>query len=125
MTQREKIILVSGEFNIITPKEIKFLKRCRSKGDWLIVGIHSDTSMYAKYGFIENDYLERIELLNQLKIVDEIFRFNDLDGTVCNLLKIVKVCYPMSEITYISEHDMHNMPEKKIRGINFETITKE
>ena len=55
MTQREKIILVSGEFNIITPKEIKFLKRCRSKGNWLIVGIHSDTSMYAKYGFIENE----------------------------------------------------------------------
>ncbi len=125
MTPREKIVVTSGEFNTITPKEIKFLKKCRQKGDWLIVGIHSDMTMYQKYGMIENDYLERAELLQTIKCVDEIFRFNDLDGTDCNLLKLVKLCYPQSEITYISEFDMHNMPETKIKGINFEVLSKE
>ena len=125
MTIREKIVVISGEFNTLTPKEIKFLNRCRAKGDWLVVGIHSDAYMYHKYGAIENDYLERIELLQTVKCIDEIFRFNDIDGTDCNLLKIVKLCYPQSEITYISECDMHNMPETRIKGINFEVLSKE
>jgi hypothetical protein len=37
-------------------------------------------------------------------------------------LKLVKICYPHSDITYISDEDMHNMPETKIRGITFETM---
>lgn len=125
MTLQEKIVVASGEFNTLTPKEIKFLNKCRAKGDWLIVGIHSDTYMYHKYGTIESDYLERIELLQTVKCVDEVFRFNDIDGTSCNLLKIVKLCYPQSEITYVSECDMHNMPETRIKGINFEVLSKE
>ena len=125
MTPREKIVVTSGEFNTLSPKEIKFLKKCREKGDWLIVGINSDMIMYHKYGTIENDYKERAELLQNVKYVDEVFRFNDLDGTDCNLLKIVKACYPQSEITYISECDMHNMPETRIKGITFEVLSKE
>jgi hypothetical protein len=54
--------------------------------------------------------------------VDEIFSFNDSDGTVCQLLKIIKICYPGANITYVSEDDMFNMPETKIKGINFETM---
>ena len=61
-------------------------------------------------------------IINNLKCVDEVFSFNDSDGTVCQLLKIVKICYPNADITYVSEMDMHNMPEMKIRGINFETM---
>ena len=63
--------------------------------------------------------------IENLKCLDEVFRFLDGDGTVCNLLKIVKFCYPLSEITYISDIDMHNMPETKIKGINFEVLSKE
>ena len=54
--------------------------------------------------------------------VDEVFTFNDSDGTVCQLLKLVKICYPHADITYVSNEDMDNMPEKKIRGITFETL---
>jgi hypothetical protein len=51
-----------------------------------------------------------------------VFSFNDSDGTVCQLLKIIKICYPYSDITYVSDMDMHNMPETKIPGITFETM---
>jgi bifunctional ADP-heptose synthase (sugar kinase/adenylyltransferase) len=119
---KEKIIVTSGDFDPITTKELQFLKKCRAKGDWLVVGMHSDIAVHMKTAKLNQTYDDRNEILSNIKCVDEIFRFNDADGTVCNLLKLVKLCYPLAEITYISEHDMHNMPETKIRGITFEVL---
>ena len=122
MYNRDRIIVTSGEFDPLTHKELNFLKKCRNRGDWLVIGIHSDWwMMYARGGVVQT-YSERREILKNLKCVDEIFTFDDSDGTVCQLLKLVKYCYPHSEITYVSEEDMHNMPETRIRGINFETL---
>ena len=80
--------------------------------------------LYSRGGVVQN-YKERRQILSHINFVDEIFSFYDGDGTVCQLLKLVKICYPNSEITYISEEDMHNMPETKIRGITFETMKQE
>lgn len=125
MPLKDRIIVISGEFDPLTSREISFMKECRQKGDWLVVGIHSDWFMnYARGGLVQK-YEERREIISSLKFVDEIFTFNDQDGTVCQLLKIVKLCYPNSEITYISEEDMFNMPESKIRGITFHTLKQE
>ena len=122
MHQREKIIVTCGEFDPLNHEEIQYLQRCHKKGDWLIVGIHSDWWMlYARGGVVQN-YETRREIISNLKCVDEIFTFNDTDGTVCQLLKIVQICYPNADITYVSNEDMHNMPETKIRGITFETL---
>jgi cytidyltransferase-like protein len=119
---KEKIIVTSGDFDPLTIKELHFLKRCRKKGDWLIVGIHSDMSVYMKTNGIYASCDDRAEILQNINCVDEVLRFNDADGTVCNLLKLVKICYPQSDITYISDRDMHNTPETKIRGITFEVL---
>ena len=64
----------------------------------------------------------RRQVIENLRCVNEVFSFNDSDGTVCQLLKIIKICYPNADITYVSNMDMHNMPETKIRGITFETL---
>ena len=122
MTQRDRIIITTGTFDPLSIDELNFLKRCKSKGDWLIVGVHSDWyMMWAQGGFVQN-YDTRREILKNIKMVDEIMSFNDSDGTVCQLLKIAKICYPNAMITYISQEDMKDMPETKIRGIKFETM---
>ena len=122
MTKPEKIIIITGTFDPLTLNELNFLKRCKRKGDWLVVGIHSDWwRMWAEGGMVQN-YDDRREIIKNLKCVDEIFSFNDSDGTVCQLLKLVKICYPYADITYVSDIDMHNMPEMKIKGITFETM---
>ena len=77
--------------------------------------------MWALGGFVQN-YDTRREIIKSLKYVDEVFTFNDSDGTSCNLLKSVKLFYPQADITFISKYDMHNTPETKIRGITFEVI---
>jgi glycerol-3-phosphate cytidylyltransferase-like family protein len=122
MREPEKIIVTCGTFDPLSADELLYIKKCHHKGDWLIVGVHSDWwMMWAQGGFVQN-YDTRREIVKSLKFVDEVMTFNDSDGTVCQLLKIVRICYPGAEITYISPEDMHNMPETKIRGINFETM---
>ena len=122
MRLKDKIIIISGCFDPLSNDELLFLKRCHHRGDWLVVGVHSDWWMlYSQGGFVQN-YDTRREIIKSLKYVDEVFSFNDSDGTVCQLLKLVKICYPDANITYISQEDMHNMPETKIKGITFETM---
>jgi glycerol-3-phosphate cytidylyltransferase-like family protein len=119
---KEKIIVTSGEFDPLTIEDLRFLQKCKSRGHWLIVGIHSNIWMTLCRGGYTQPYSERHEIIQNIKCVDEVFKFNDDDGTVCNLLRLVKGCYPLSDITYISNEDMHNMPETRIRGINFEVL---
>jgi glycerol-3-phosphate cytidylyltransferase-like family protein len=122
MQKKDRIIIVCGEFDPLTSEDLQFLKKSKRKGDWLVVGVHSDWwMMYARGGFVHN-YDTRRDIVSNLRCVDELFTFNDSDGTVCQLLKIVKICYPNTDITYVSDMDMHNMPETKIKGITFETI---
>jgi bifunctional ADP-heptose synthase (sugar kinase/adenylyltransferase) len=122
MSKRDRIIITTGEFDPISKQDLDYLKRCKSKGDWLCVGIHSDWFMqWARGGYVQ-DFETRRFILSNIKCVDEIFTFNDTDGTVCQLLKIIKICYPDAELCYVTPDDMHNMPETKIKGITFETM---
>jgi len=121
MPKKDKIIITSGEFDPLHYEELVYLQRCRKKGDWLIVGLHSDWYMDARGGIMQS-FFERYHIIKNLSCVDEVFRFNDRDGTVCQLLKLVKICYPDADIVYVSPQDMHNQPETKIKGITFETM---
>lgn len=122
MRKKEKIIVTCGKFDTINRDELHLLNMAKSKGDWLIVGVYSDLWMYNNnQGFLQN-HDTRTEVVRNIKCVDEVFRFNDYDNTACQLLKLVKIVYPNSDITFLSEEDMHNMPETKIRGITFEVI---
>jgi cytidyltransferase-like protein len=122
MHEKEKIIVTCGIYDPLTLEEINFIKKCKSKGQWLIVGIHSDWwMMWAQGGYVQNRETRR-EIMQSIKYVDEIFNFNDTDGTVCQLLKLVKICYPHADITYVSSEAINDRPENKIRGIKFETI---
>jgi glycerol-3-phosphate cytidylyltransferase-like family protein len=122
MFKKDRIIITSGTFDPLSIEELKFLKKCKTKGDWLIVGVHSDWWMAWSQGGYVQEYSTRREIVSNINCVDEIFSFNDSDGTIIQLLKLVKICYPHSDITYISDEDMNNMPESKIKGITFETM---
>jgi glycerol-3-phosphate cytidylyltransferase-like family protein len=125
LKKKDSIVIVTGVFDPLSIEDINFLKYCKKRGDWLIVGLHSDF-WAAEYrgGYMQN-YDERYKILSELKCVDEIFSFNDSDGTDCQLLKVIKICYPDSYFTYVSEDDKGNMPESKINGITFEIFKQE
>jgi glycerol-3-phosphate cytidylyltransferase-like family protein len=121
MILRENIIVLSGEFDPVTYGDFALMKTCKTKCNWLIVGIHSDSYMELCHGGFKNNFEQRKEVVESFPFVDEVFTFNDFDGTSCNLLKLVKLCYPMSNIIFVSKTNMQNMPESRIRGITFTT----
>jgi cytidyltransferase-like protein len=122
MQSKDRIIITCGTFDPLTHDELLYLKKCHLRGEWLVVGVHSDWWMkWAEGGYVQN-YETRREIIKSLKYVDEIFTFNDNDGTITQLLKLTKICYPNANITYISDAGLNNLPEVKFRGINYETL---
>lgn len=120
--QKEKIIVISGKFDTISRDDVSFLRRAKAKGDWLVVGVYSDLWMTERNkGFMQN-HETRMEVVSSIKYVDEVFRFNDHDGSACQLLKLVKIVYPNSNITFLVEEDIQHKPETKIKGITFEVM---
>lgn len=120
--KQEKLVVTSGTFDPPNMKDAEFLLKCKEMGDWLIVGVHSDLWAENKCGGVKYNHELRRKMLKEVGFVDEIFSFNDSDGTVRNLLKMIKFIYPHTYITYVSSEDMHDKPEAKIRGVTFQTI---
>ena len=120
--KQEKLVIVCGTFDPPNMQDMEFLMKCKEMGDWLIVGVHSDLWIEKKCGELKYPHELRRKMLKEIDYADEIFSFNDSDGTVRNLLKLTKFIYPHTYITYVSSEDMHDKPEAKIRGVTFQTI---
>lgn len=120
--RKETIVVTCSEFDPLSEEELNLLKLCKEKGNWLIVGLYSDWWLtHTRGGFVQK-YDTRAEIIKNLKLVDEVFKFDDSDGTVYNLLEIVRTVYHGSNIVFISDPDTQQMPQKKLKGVKFETV---
>ena len=83
----ETIVFTNGVFDILHKGHFELLKEARSLGTKLVVGINSDSSVKRLKGNSRpvNDELTRVEQLEALPWVDEVFVFND--DTPYNLIK--------------------------------------
>ncbi|MGI8458884.1 MAG: adenylyltransferase/cytidyltransferase family protein [Propionibacteriaceae bacterium] len=70
----DRTVITFGTFDVFHVGHIRILNRARDLGDRLVVGVSSDALNIAKKGrppvFDEN---ERIEIVSNLKAVDEVF----------------------------------------------------
>ena len=68
----KKIVYVDGTFDLLHTGHIKFLKMCKSYGDYLIVGVISDIDVesYKRVPIIDME--NRKIMLENLSIVDKI-----------------------------------------------------
>ncbi len=89
-----KIVLVGGCFDILHIGHVKFLKKAKSFGDYLIVLLESDVNIKKLKGPtrpIQNE-LQRKEILSSLKYVDKIIMVpkNATHETYHKLIKKIK-----------------------------------
>lgn len=82
-------ILVSGAFDPLHIGHILLLKEASNHGD-LIVALNSDEWILRKRGYLFMSFDHRKMLLQDLLFVSEVIGFDDLDGTVCSALEMVK-----------------------------------
>jgi cytidyltransferase-like protein len=115
------IVVVSGGFDPIHSGHIKLIKESRLLGDMLIVGINSDEWLARKKGRAFMPWQERLCVLNNLSSVDEVYTFDDEDGTACHLLQQIRAHYPDHRIIFANGGDrtQENSPDTAVDGIEF------
>jgi len=85
-----KIVVVSGGFDPIHSGHIAMLREASGMGDKLIVGVNSDEWLTRKKGKPFMNIHERKTILQSIRWVDEVWEFDDSDGTACDLLERVR-----------------------------------
>ena len=85
-----KVVAVSGYFDPIHLGHLEYLKMAKSLGDKLVVIINSDYQAELKKGKSFMPEEERLEIVQALRCVDEVFLSIDKDKSVCKSLEHLK-----------------------------------
>mgnify|MGYP001563642486 CR=1 FL=1 len=86
----KRIVFTNGCFDLLHYGHLELLKKAKAKGDILIVGLNSDTSVRRLKGPgrpIQREK-ERAEILSSLRMVDYVVFFNE--STPLRLIKTIK-----------------------------------
>lgn len=120
----EKIVLVTGGFDPLHSGHIAYFKSAKTLGDCLIVGLNSDEWLERKKGKAFMPWNERLSVVKHLSMVDEVFTFNDDDGSAKHLIRQVRAHYPDSKIIFANGGDRtdKNIPEMDIEIENIEFV---
>jgi cytidyltransferase-like protein len=116
-----KIVLVTGGFDPIHSGHIAYFKAARTLGDMLIVGLNSDDWLTRKKGQPFMPWNERLCVINNLAMVDEVYTFNDDDGSACHFIQQVRAHYPDAELVFANGGDRtkDNIPEMVFDDVEF------
>ena len=119
-----KIVLVTGGFDPIHSGHIAYFKSAKQLGDKLIVGLNSDDWLKRKKGHEFMPTNERVQIVENLKMVDGIILFNDDDGSAKEAIKNVRQLYPDDTIIFANGGDRtsSNIPEMDIIDANLEFV---
>jgi len=115
-----KIVLVTGGFDPIHSGHIAYFKAARSLGNQLIVGLNSDEWLERKKGRAFMPWNERLCVVNNLNMVDEVFTFDDEDGSAKHFIQQVRAHYPEAELIFANGGDrtQDNIPEMDVVDSN-------
>ena len=83
-------VAVSGYFDPIHVGHIEYLKLARRLGDYLIVIVNNNHQCVLKKGKPFMDEEDRMKIVENMKMVDEVFLSIDSDKTVCRSLEKIK-----------------------------------
>jgi cytidyltransferase-like protein len=116
-----KIVLVTGGFDPIHSGHIAYFKAARTLGDRLIVGVNSDDWLTRKKGRPFMPMAERLAVVGNLSMVDEVVTYNDDDGSSCDAIRVVKAQYPDANIIFANGGDRtaKNIPEMIFDDVEF------
>jgi cytidyltransferase-like protein len=116
-----KIVLVTGGFDPIHSGHIAYFKAACTLGDMLIVGLNSDDWLTRKKGRAFMPWNERLCVINNLAMVNEVYTFDDDDGSACHFIQQVRAHYPDAELIFANGGDRtkDNIPEMVFDDVEF------
>jgi len=116
-----KIVLVTGGFDPLHSGHISYFNAAKELGDKLIVGLNSDSWLEKKKGRAFMPITERVQIVENLKMVDGVILFDDSDGTAIEAIHNVKTLYPDDEVIFANGGDRtaSNIPELAVADVLF------
>ena len=116
-----KIVIVTGGFDPIHSGHISYLNHADHLGDHVVVGLNSDSWLTRKKGRPFMPWQERMTVLDNLHMVDEVIEFNDDDGSSIDAIRKVREKYPHDEIVFANGGDRtsENIPEQVFDDVEF------
>jgi cytidyltransferase-like protein len=119
-----KIVIVTGGFDPIHSGHIEYFKAAKALGDLLIVGVNSDAWLVRKKGKTFMPSTERIAIVENLKVVDNVLLFNDDDDSAREAIKNVRQLYPKDTIIFANGGDRThtNIPEMDVNDDNLNFV---
>ena len=118
------IVLVTGGFDPVHSGHIEYFKAAKSLGDILIVGVNSDAWLQRKKGQAFMPWYERASIIDNLKMVDFVYEFEDNDGSSIDAIARVRLTYPDAKIIFANGGDRtkDNIPEMAYTDNNLEFV---
>lgn len=113
----KNIVLVTGGFDPIHSGHISYFNAARKLGDQLVVGVNSDAWLARKKGRPFMPYAERVNIVANLSMVDQVIGFNDVDDSACDAIETLRRWYPEDRIIFANGGDrtQKNIPEMEIK----------
>jgi len=107
-----EVVLVTGGFDPIHSGHISYFNRAREISDRLIVGVNSDEWLVRKKGLYFLPWRERVEIILNLRMVDDVITVPDDDeGSACG--SIAKCLEIADKVIFCNGGDREktNIPE--------------
>jgi cytidyltransferase-like protein len=119
-----KIVLITGGFDPLHSGHIAYFKAAKTLGDMLIVGLNSDDWLVRKKGAAFMPWNERLCIINNLSMVDEVYTFDDDDGSAKHFIQQARAHYPDAEIIFANGGDRtkDNIPEMDVVDSNLSFV---
>lgn len=119
-----KIILVTGGFDPLHSGHIAYFKAARTLGNMLIIGLNSDEWLERKKGRAFMPWNERLCIINNLSMVDEVYTFDDEDGSARHFIQQARAHYPDATLVFANGGDRtkDNIPEMDVQDNNIEFV---
>lgn len=119
-----RIVLVNGGFDPLHSGHIAYFKAAKQLGDKLIVGLNSDEWLERKKGKSFMPWNERLSVISNLCMVDEVYTFMDDDDSAKNFIMQVRAHYPEDHLIFANGGDRTpgNIPEMDTEVKNIEFV---
>jgi cytidyltransferase-like protein len=120
----KKIVLCTGGFDPVHSGHISYLKSAKTLGEYLIVGLNSDEWLERKKGRAFMPWNERLCVVNNLSMVDEVYTFDDEDGSARHFIQQVRAHYPDDELIFANGgyRTKDNIPEMDVKDSNLKFV---
>lgn len=87
--EKKKVVVVSGYFDPLHVGHLEMMKLSKELGHKLVVIVNNDVQTRLKKGFNFMHEADRVKIIEELGVVDEVFLSIDKDASICESLRAV------------------------------------